>query len=129
MKKIVLIAFYLQIILAPALSYAEKLTVNGKEIIYSVRDFKHNEVFDKYNLNIEISLIEGRLPNKDEISMVSKAVIPQYPDAEMKWVFFILPQMKVGAGAYATDHRIPKPEGVKIMEFMLLNSPYSGLVQ
>ena len=61
--------------------------------------------------------------------MRSNKVLKKQPKAKMKWVSFFLPKMKSDAGAYATDHSTPKPEGIKILEFMLYNTPYKGLIK
>lgn len=108
---------------------AESINVSDTEVSYKIRDNQYNRAFDKLSIDIEISLVNGRLPTRPELQAVSNEVLKKQPNAKMKWVTFLLPKMLSGAGAYATDHRTPKPEGLKVMEFMLYNTPYEGLIK
>jgi hypothetical protein len=108
---------------------AESIKVSGVDVSYKIRDSQYNRPFNKLSLEIEVSLVNGRLPSKQELQAISNKVLKTQPNANMKWVTFLLPKMKSGHGAYATDHRTPQPEGVKIMEFMLYNTPYQSLIK
>ena len=123
-KLIILIAVFLSFGVA-----AESIKVSGADVSYKVRESKYNRVLDKLTLDIEISLVNGRLPTKPELQAVSNKVLKKQPNAKMTWVSFMLPKMKSDAGAYATDHRTPNPEGLKILEFMLYNTPYQSLMK
>ena len=123
-KLIILAAIFLPFGVA-----AESIKVSGVDISYKIRDNQYSRALDKLSIDIEISLVNGRLPAKPELQAVSNQVLKKQPNAKMKWISFLLPKMKSGAGAYATDHKTPQPEGLKIMEFMLLNTPYQDLIK
>ncbi len=106
---------------------AETLKFNGVDLDYIVRSSEHNQAFDKLSVEIEISLVNKRLPSKNEIKAVSNKVMESQPAARRQWVAIMLPKMKSNAGAYATDHRTPEPEGIKIMPYMLKGTPYESL--
>lgn len=116
-------------LLFSSLCSAETLQLNDNEISYSVRSAAHNKALDKLSVDIEIELVNGRLPKAEEISLVSKEVLASQPKAKMTWVLYFLPKMPSDAGAYATDHRAPNKEGVKILDFMLYNTPYQELME
>ena len=108
---------------------ADTIKVSNSDVNYKIRDSKYNRALNKLNIEIEVSLINGRLPNKSELQAVSDVILKKQPKAKMTWVEFYLPKMESGHGAYATNHSTPKPEGVNIMEFMLLNTPYKSLIK
>jgi hypothetical protein len=119
----------LSFLLLSFVASADTIKVSGSDVSYKLRDANHNRAFNKLSIEIEVSLVGGRLPNKAELKSVSDAVLKKQPKEKMTWVEFYLPKMKSGHGAYATNHTAPNPEGVNIMEFMLLNTPYKSLVK
>lgn len=108
---------------------ADTIKVSNSDVSYKLRDIKHNRALNKLSIEIEVSLVGDRLPNKAELQAVSNVVLKKQPKEKMTWVEFYLPKMKSGHGAYATNHSAPKPKGVNIMEFMLLNTPYKSLIK
>ncbi len=108
---------------------ADTIKVNEEEITFKIRESNYNPNFDKLNLTIEVQLVNGRLPTEIEMAAISSQVLKNQPKARRLWVFYLLPKMKSGAGAYATDHRAPTPEGVKILSYMLYNTPYQDLLK
>ncbi|MCK6263947.1 hypothetical protein KP803_11765 [Vibrio sp. ZSDE26] len=110
-------------------SAAETITFNGENVQFSIRQANYYQVNDKLSVDIEIELVNKRLPSKEEIAAVSEVVLVNYPKAKMTWVGYFLPGMPSNAGYYATDYRAPDPEGVKILDFMLFNTPYEDLVE
>lgn len=106
-------------------------TVNAgeNENGYKVRSSNYNKQLNKLNLEIEIELIDERLPTEEELKAISDKVLQTQPKAKMNWVFFLLPKMNSGSGAYATDHRIPEPEGINIQKFSLYNTPYERFLR
>jgi hypothetical protein len=82
----------------------------------------------KVALDIEVPLVEGRLPTADELGAVSRFLVSRERKHDRSFVVFYLPGMKIGSGAYATAHHNPDME-VEILDFMLLQYPeYQGLV-
>lgn len=114
---------------ASTVSHSDTLSVGQSIVEYDVRNSQFNSAVSKLNLDIEVSLVDERLPTKRELKAVSDLVLPSQPNAKTKWVFFFLPEMESGSGAYATDHRAPEPEGIKIIKYMLINTPYKHLVK
>ena len=76
----------------------------------------------KLSLDIEVPLIEERLPTAEELGAVSQHLLKQSSKHDRTFVSFYLPGMEVGAGAYATAHHDPEME-VKIQKFMLFAYP------
>ena len=66
---------------------------------------------------IQVELVDGRLPNADELGAISTHLVKASTD-ERKFVAFYLPGMRAGEGAFATAHHLPKLE-VKILEELL----------
>ena len=84
---------------------------------YTVIDRTETERI-KVSFDLRIDIVDGRLPNEDELGAISKYLIGQEKNHERSFVVFYLPGMEVGAGAFATAHHNPKME-VKILTFML----------
>lgn len=76
----------------------------------------------KLSLDIEVPLIEERLPTAEEFGAISQHLVEQSSGHERTFISFYLPGMEVGAGAYATAHHNPGME-VKIQKFMLFAYP------
>jgi hypothetical protein len=110
-------------------SWADVLNVKNVDVTYSIRESKYNQDFDKLNVDIEIQLVKKRLPTELEIRKVSEKVLSTLPKAKMTWVGYYLPKMPSNAGYFATDHRTPEPEGVKVLTYMLYNTPYEGFMK
>ncbi len=119
----------LSTILFTAFTSASTITVGEQVVNYSVRDANYNKALDKLNIDAEIALINEELPSESVIAAVSEAILADYPDAKMTWLGYYLPLMKSDAGYYATDHRAPNPEGVKILSIMLYNTSYRELIE
>ncbi len=122
----------LYVFLAIFLSFstaAEVIKFNGNNVQFSVREANYYQNADKLSVDLEIGLVNKRLPSKEEIAAVSNVVLVNYPKARMTWVGYFLPRMPSNSGYYATDHRAPHSEGVKILDYMLFNTPYQGLIE
>jgi len=76
----------------------------------------------KISLDVLVNLVDGRLPNKQELASLSSYLVSKENKHDRSFVLFYLPEMKVGYGAYATAHHNPKMK-VNIMEFMLYDYP------
>ena len=117
-----------------SISFTQAVEKNNGVIDYKIRSDNYNKYsYDngvgKLSLDIEVNLVNGRLPNKAELKAVSNEVLKNKPNAYMKWISFYLPKMKSGSGSYASDHRTPKPEGVKIQDYMLFGTSYESLLK
>lgn len=76
----------------------------------------------KLSLDVQVGLVDGRLPNEQELGEISIYLVSKEKKHDRTFVLFYLPGMKVGSGAFASAHHNPTME-VKIMKFML--QPYS----
>ena len=95
-------------------------------IPYETLNLEANRVLDKLTLEIEVPLVDERLASKQELSALAKHLVGT-PRHARTWVFFYLPGMEVDAGAYATAHYLPQPEGVKLVPLGLYNTDYEYL--
>ncbi len=102
------------------------VNIDGKDVRLRIRESKYNRFLDKLNLKVEIELIGGRLPTEKEVATVTDVVLSTQPRAYRQWVFFLLPGMK--SGAFATNHRSPKPEGVIFIPAALIGTSYEEVV-
>jgi len=116
-------------VLMASICHAEVVHVDNENIEYSVRNANYNTALNKLSIDIEINLVNGRLPSANEIASISKVVLNSHPKANMNWLLYFLPKMPSDSGAFATDHRAPEPEGVKILPFMLYNTPYQKFIE
>ena len=78
----------------------------------------------KLSIDLRVDLVDGRLPNKEELAAISSKLKRQH---DRTFISFYLPGMEVGAGAFATAHHNPSLE-VKIQPF-LLPEKYQHLVK
>lgn len=76
----------------------------------------------KLSIDIEVPLVNGRLPNEKEIGALSKYLVAKERKHDRSFISFFLPGMKPGAGAYATAHHNPDMK-VNIMKYMLIQYP------
>lgn len=79
----------------------------------------------KISYDVRMYLINGRLPNKKEISLVSKDLIGNLIHSgkyQRAFVIIYLPYMKVNEGGYATAHH-QKDLKVKMMDYILMFNP------
>lgn len=97
-----------------------------KLIPYKVVEREVNAVASKLSLTIEVPLVGGRLPSKEELNEIAKHLVGT-PKHQRTFVLFYLPGMEIGAGAYATAHYLPEPEGVKLVPMALLDTDYEHL--
>ncbi len=95
-------------------------------IPYEIMNRVENRVLDKLTLEIEVPLVDGRLPSRQELNAIAKHLVGT-PRHARTWVFFYLPGMEVGAGAYATAHYLPEPEGVELVPLGLYRTDYEPL--
>lgn len=74
--------------------------------IIPYRIIKH-ETFLRYraSYDVEIDLIDGRLPNEAEITAIAKRLRSRRHDKT--FVCFYLPGMVIDAGAFAIGHHVP----------------------
>lgn len=79
----------------------------------------------KLAFDIGIDLINGRLPNEEELGDISMSL---YETEQRKrkhdrtFITFYLPGMKPGSGAFATAHHDPNMD-VRILPYMLMQYP------
>ncbi len=91
--------------------------------IISYKVIKKDELRSiKLSFDIEVNLVNGRLPNKQELGELSNYLISKEKSHDRTFVVFYLPGMEVDSGGYATAHHNPKME-VEIMEFILYDYP------
>lgn len=76
----------------------------------------------KLSLDVEIPLVEGRLPTEAELASLSRHLVSQEKTHERTFVVFYLPGMEVDAGGFATAHHNPELE-VNILEYKLIDYP------
>jgi hypothetical protein len=76
----------------------------------------------KLSLDVQVPLVDGRLPSTDELGAVSEHLVETSARHDRTFVSFYLPDMKVGAGAFATAHHNPDMQ-VQIQDFMLMQYP------
>jgi len=76
----------------------------------------------KLSIDVQVPLVDGRLPNTDELGAVSEHLVATSGEYDRTFVSFYLPDMKVGAGAFATAHHNPDMQ-VQIQDFMLMQYP------
>lgn len=93
-----------------------------KLIPYKIIDKTINDKLNKLTLNIEVNVVNNRLPNKKELGELSKYLV-RIEDKVFSntWVFFFLPGMKKDAGAYATGHHNPNMK-VEILDYVINNN-------
>lgn len=72
----------------------------------------------KVSYNIEVPLVNNKLPTAKQMGDISNYLISKEPLHEKSFVIFLLPQMVVGNGAYASAHHTPEMK-VEIMEQFL----------
>lgn len=95
-------------------------------IPYEILNRRENRVLDKVELWIEVPLVEERLPSAEELSLIATRLVG-VPRPSRTYVYFLLPGMQRGAGAYATAHYLPEPEGVNFVPSGLWNTAYEHL--
>lgn len=83
---------------------------------------KEDIVLIKLSLDVEVDIINGSLPNEQELGELSDYLISKEKNHNVSFVCFYLPGMELDSGAYATAHHNPKMN-VEIMEFMLCDYP------
>ena len=76
----------------------------------------------KLSIDVQVPLIDGRLPNKKELGQLSEYLVSKERKHERVFVSFFLPGMQLGAGAFATAHHNPTMQ-VKILDMMLFQYP------
>jgi hypothetical protein len=76
----------------------------------------------KLSLDVEVPLVQGRLPNENEIAALSNYLVSKERKHQRSFVMIYLPDMEVGAGAFATASHNPNLK-VNIMKFMLFRYP------
>jgi hypothetical protein len=112
-------------VLAPT-SISADPAAESKLVPHKVLNRNENTVLDKLALDIEVPLIDERLPSTKELSAIAEHLVGT-PRHAKTWVLFYLPGMEAGAGAYASAHYLPEPEGVKLVPLALLNTNYEHL--
>ncbi len=58
---------------------ADTIKISGSDVSYKLRDVNHNRAFNKLSIEIEVSLVGDRLPNKTELKAISDAVLKNQP--------------------------------------------------
>ncbi|TFH88990.1 hypothetical protein [Vibrio ouci] len=65
---------------------AETIIFNGETVQFSIREANYYQISDKLSVDIDIELVNQRLPSKEEIAAVSEFVLGNYPKAKRTWV-------------------------------------------
>jgi len=82
----------------------------------------------KLSIDVEIELINGKLPNKNIITKISNYIVNKNEGYHSYFICFYLPGMKLDAGAFATTYHNLTIK-VNIQNFILNNYPeYSKLL-
>lgn len=112
-----------------AVLFANYANADEKLIPYKIID-KSNLSNIKLSIDIEVPLVEGRLPNETELGSISSSLVEaEDTKYERSFITFYLPKMEINAGAYATAHHNPDMK-VNIMQFMLMRYPeYQNLLE
>lgn len=76
----------------------------------------------KLSLDVEVPVIDQRLPNEEELGDLSAYLAKASGDYERVFVVFYLPGMEVDAGGFATAHHNPELT-VKMIRVMLMEYP------
>ncbi len=76
----------------------------------------------KVVIDVEVPLVNKRLPNEEELGKISSYLVGKEPPREKSFVTFYLPHMKRDAGAFATAHHNPDMK-VEILPEMLFQYP------
>ncbi len=76
---------------------------------------------ETYLLNVQVALIDGRLPNKAELEELSNYLVRKEEKQNSISVHFYLPGMKVGSDMYASANHNPKIKE-KIMKLLLFQN-------
>ena len=113
----------------PLSGFSEALSFNGNVVEYTIRDSNYYPAFKKLSVDVEVPLIENRLPSAEMIAKISDQILSKSPKAYTIFLLFYLPNMPSDHGAYATNHFTPEPEGVKILSFMLMGTEYEELLE
>ena len=82
-------------------------------------------VDERVSYDIEINLVDGRLPTKEELIEVAKKL--RSSKHKRTFICFYLPRMVVDAGAFATVHYTPELKA-RVMTFHLPEQ-YQQLVE
>jgi hypothetical protein len=95
---------------------------SGEEFIpYKI--LKREAVLDiKVVFDVEVPLVNKRLPNAEDLGKISKYLVSKEPKRERSFVMFFLPHMKRDSGAFATAHHNPGMK-VEILDYMLFQYP------
>lgn len=90
-----------------------------KLIPYKLLNKTINDKNNKLTLNIEVNIVNKRLPNAKELGKISNYIVRTENKHYTKtWVFFFLPGMKLNAGAFATAHHTPNMK-VEILNYVI----------
>lgn len=76
----------------------------------------------KVVIDVEVPLVNKRLPNEEELGKISTYLVGKEPTRERSFVTFYLPHMKRDAGAFATAHHNPEMK-VEVLPEMLFQYP------
>ena len=96
------------------------LTAHAVDLI-SHRVLNVEEAGSKVSFDVEVDPVGDRLPNEEELAALSDNLAGERSETS-KFVLFYLPDMKPGAGAFATANHNPNME-VNIMPFALIAYP------
>jgi hypothetical protein len=74
----------------------------------------------KVSYDIEVPLVNNKLPTSEQLGAISNHLISKERNHDKSFVLFYLPRMKMGHGAYASAHHMPKME-IEVMDFSLID--------
>ncbi len=74
----------------------------------------------KLSLDIEVPLVNGRLPSKRELTDLSRHLVSKERAYDRTFVLFYLPGMELGKGAFATAHHNPSLEEASFSLYSLV---------
>jgi hypothetical protein len=110
--------FLLLPILAIIIAIPYPVACETKQIIPHKILNKSESGSEKYLLNVQVDLIDGRLPNKTELEELSKYLARKEKKQDSISIHFYLPGTKLGSDAYASVNYKPEKK-VKIMKYIL----------
>lgn len=115
MKRLFLLLSILAIIIAIPYPVACKT----KQIISHQILNKSESGSKKLLLNVQVDLIDGRLPNETELEELSNYLVRKEKKRDSISIYFYLPGTKLGSEAFASVNHNPEKK-VKIMKYIFL---------
>ena len=81
-----------------------------------------------YSTDVEVTLIEGRLPTVTEMVLLSEHIVAESMNFHTKYIYYYLPGMKRSGGAFATANYQPELELKRYGLPLLVHPDYAKFV-